>query len=133
MNRQVAEYKESNKTESALAALENEEFETPQTVFMVIAYQLYRLADIIDNTFEGKIEQTRVQRNDIMAAYILVVLVLAFLSWRFVLSFLKESVNQIKNVLAVLPADLVLASFILRSFLIKTSHGAVDTVKNELN
>ncbi len=46
---------------------------------------------------------------------------------------LREGVNKFKNVLAVLPADLVLASFILRSFLMKTSNGVLNAVKNDLS
>jgi len=42
-----------------------------------------------------------------------------------ILKRMKESVNNFKNVLKVLPGDVVFSSFILKTFLIKTTRNNV--------
>ena len=40
--------------------------------------------------------------------------------------------NRFKNVLRVFPVDLVLSSVLLKKFLIRTSNGAFEVVKNDI-
>lgn len=48
-----------------------------------------------------------------------------------VLAKVREADNQFKRVLQVFPANLVLSNYILKSYLLKISNGALDYFSNE--
>jgi len=128
----VQQYNSSNKTAAALQDVK-EQFVGPITLLLeMIKGEMSEMANLIDVKFEENLENTRSQRIDIIIGYTFLVICIGLLVWRTVLKVVRDSLNQFKNVLAVLPSDLVLGSFILRTFLIKTSQGTLDPVKNDL-
>ena len=54
------------------------------------------------------------------------------LGWIVILKKLGGSLDEIKDMLRVLPVDLVLSSFILKSFVIRTSNKTLDFIKNRI-
>lgn len=67
-----------------------------------------------------------------LVGVLLIIFGVASFGWIFGLKKLAESVNNFKNILRVLPAELVLSSFILKTVLTRTSKGILDQVKNEI-
>jgi len=130
---QAYKYKVSDKTEASLDTLENQSFETSALLYLVTTSQFDTLGSIINENFQQEIEKTRQQRTQIMAIYYVVAVVIGLILWKRIMTRLREGVNKFKNVLAVFPADMILASFILRSFLVKTSNGVLNFIKNDLS
>jgi len=128
----ITDYENSNKTEEALKSIKNEHFEETAILLLAAGLEIDLLATLIDERFEKDLDFTKKQRTYIFVGYILLVICVSFLVWRFVLKVFRRSINQFKNVLAVLPGDLVLGSFILRTFLMKTSKGVLDPIKHEM-
>ena len=54
-------------------------------------------------------------------------IVIGLLLWVFVLKGLSEVYNDFKKVLKTLPAEIVLARFSLKNFLMRTSKGALNS------
>jgi len=127
----ITKYKDSNKTEEALQGMKEEFFEILVLLQQVIRMELTELGDFIDGKFEEDLASARKGRGEILIGYILLIVCVSFLVWRVVLKRFGEAINEFKNVLSVLPGDLVLASFLLRNFLLKTSKGVLDSIKND--
>jgi len=130
-NTWIQTYEGSDKTVAALRDA-NERYYEGLTLIQQVARQgLMVLSDFIDKKFEADLDHTHKDRVYIVVGYVLLVVVVSLLVWRIVLMKFRETINDFKMVLSVLPGDLVLASFILRNVLIKTSKGILDHIKND--
>ena len=131
--RLIQEYEDSNKTEAALQELNKEFFEDEILLYLVATTETQLIADLINEQFEKDLDSTHRERVYVIVEYFVLVIVVSLLVWRIVLTKFRESINEFKNVLSVLPGELVLASFILRTFLLKTSKGVLDPIKSDLS
>ena len=128
----IQDYENSNKTKEALSSIKNEFFEETAILLLVAGAEIDLLSTLIDERFEKDLDFTNKLRIWIFVGYILLIICVSLLVWRTVLKVFRRSIDQFKHVLAVLPGDLVLGSFILKTFLIKTSKGVLDPIKNDI-
>jgi len=67
-----------------------------------------------------------------LAIFILYAVFASVIFWKYVYTRLRDEVNQFKNILRVLPGDIVLANFTLRAFLLKTSNKVLNSIRNDI-
>ena len=126
------EFFASDRSDAAITAIEGAHFQVLTGLGLLIAAQCTEINKILETDFDNKMEEARQERNYVLAGFSGVLFILCILGWVYVFHRLKEANNKFKRVLKTLPAHLVLSSFILKSFLIKTSKGALDFVKNDI-
>jgi len=90
------------------------------------------LGDLINTDFEDYSNSTSHQRTIIFGLFTGYLCVLVFSAWFAVLKKINEGDNDFKRVLKSLPPGLILPNFILKSFLLKTSQGIIDTLKDDI-
>ena len=126
-------YQSSDKSVSALRDIKALDLELSILLVVVIPGQGYEIELIIDEKYNNAKEKTDKQRNVTTGLFTFMIFVLAIGIWIDVLRKLKACYNNFKNVLRILPVSLVLSTFGLKSFLIRTSNGALDFIKNQIN
>ena len=125
-------YKRSDKSPSVLKNLRAHNFLLQTSACTTIVSQCDYISSVLNDSFEESLNSAENQRNSILIVFTIALAVLCILIWFYVLKKLREADNNFKKVLKTFPANLVLSSFILKTFLIKTSKGALDFVKNEI-
>lgn len=100
------------------AALDN--LNTFIETFDTIAAEAQLLAKIINTNLGQSISEAYFQRKLILIIFIISLFIIGTMIWIQILTRLKEVDNNLKNVLQVLPAELVLENFELKKFLFKT-------------
>ena len=123
---------DGDRSAAALKAIQLQNYDTLVAIKRVLSGGSTTIASIIDSDFEDHLVSYRSRRNMFFAILSVVLLVVFLLVWFTVLRQLKEVHNQFKKVLQTLPSNLILSSFLLKTFLMKSSHGTFDSVKSEL-
>ena len=128
----LEKYHASDKSVQALRDIEAVDFEYILTINLIITAQCQLVKDIITQKFDASIVNSQYQRKLNLALCSMALFLIGIFVWVYALKGLKNTWNQFKNVLRAFPAHLILSSFTLKSFLIKSSNGALDFVKNEI-
>jgi len=128
----LEKYQSSDGSEQALRDIEALHFEYALSLTMVTTAQCTLIREIISNKLNISIIDSHNERKVNLGIFTGVLLLVALFVWYQSLNSLRNTFNDFKNVLRALPAQLVLSSFILKSFLLKNSNGALDFVKNEI-
>lgn len=115
-----------------LFMLEFSDFDTLFATFITITDECVVIADKLDDIFERELVNMKTSRNIIFGVSLGILVIMGILVWIFLLRNVKEVNNDIKKVLQTLPAEFVLSSFILKTFLMNTSRGALDSVKSSI-
>jgi len=124
-------YEDSDKSESALMDIQTELYTEIPGYYGVLGNGAVTLSDIIDAKLEAQLESNNKSKIYSLIYCSVVAVIVGWLLWMLILRRLKEGVNQFKNVLKVLPAEVVLSSFLLKTFLRKTSKGGFDSFINQ--
>jgi len=132
LKNQLQRYQDSDKSAAFLKELKEDQLELIIELFVVANGGCRRLASLINDNFEKKVTQVSRETSLLLVFTMIGAVIINILLWKLLLLQLGKGVNQFKNVLKVLPPELVLSSFILKNFLIKTSRGLLETIKNEL-
>jgi len=122
----------SNKTEVELIAIQSADHTKLTAVAEVLGGQATQISQILLASFEQELDSVQHKRNIVMVVFALLAFVIGLTVGIFVLKRVREAENKFKNVLKLFPANLVLSSFLLKNFLVDTSEGALDSVKNDL-
>jgi len=125
-------YKQSDKSTQALHSLEATNFDVLVSIKRVLTGINFYLSKVIDDEIEEHIIHEQKYRKDIFIIFCIILVGLIVLVWIFIFSQIREVDNNLKKVLQTLPPELVLSSFILKSFLMKTSSGTLDTIKDKI-
>jgi len=125
-------YSNSDKTAEALKAIQLQNYDTLVSIKRVLSGGSTTIATIIDSDYENHMFSYRTRRHTFFIVLAISYFVMFFLIWFSILRHLKEVHNQFKKVIQTLPYNLILSSFLLKTFLIKSSAGALDSVKSEL-
>jgi len=123
-------YDASTKTEEELKAIEVANYDMLIAVKRVILGGVTFIGELLSGELDNHLESVRKERNLIFGLFTGYLIVLSILAWKTLLNKLREANNEFKRVLEVLPAEIVLSNFLLKSFLIKTSLGTLDSVKD---
>lgn len=132
VTRRLERYQNSDKSPAALRDIKAMDLQLSIFMIIVVSEEAKRIEEVLNEKYETVREQTDSQRNGLMAVFSVVILLLAIGVWIFVLKRLRTCYNNFKNVLRTLPVGLVLSSFGLKSFLLKSSKGSLDFVKNQI-
>ena len=132
MTDKLEAYKASNKTTAALVELQVKDYDIISYIYVVTLNEVELLASIVNEQYEEKMDADTNRRLMSLVGVLLIIFGVGIFGWIFVLKKLGESVNNFKNILRVLPAELVLSSFILKTALMRSSKGVLDQVKNEI-
>ena len=124
-------YEKSDKSYSSIQTLQGADFNLLSAVKRCLTGISFLITDILDKDIEGFVSSTKQKGNDILLAFILALVVNFVLIWIFVINKIANSYNQFKKVLQTLPAELILSSFLLKSFIVKTSQGMIDSIKDD--
>ena len=119
-------YVNSDKTDSALKKAKAKKLDLALATFMVLNDLQFKVADLIEDELSEEIAGYEKERKVVCGGWIGVILVMGYFCWRMVLRRMKESVNCFKNVLKVLPGEVVFSNFVLKTFLIRTTKERVD-------
>jgi len=128
----LAKYRSSDKSEASLRVIKEENFYMISIVYILGTLVAEELADTINEGFEEEIQRWDKTRKIQLVVFIFLVIFVCALLWRWVLVRLREGVNEFKNVLRVFPGELILTNYSLKTFLIFTSNGALDSIKNDV-
>jgi len=125
-------YQLSTKDSTVLTALESSDLQIVQSTILAISTQCTYIANRINSEFRKELDSAVKQRTLLLALFCVLLSVISLLIWVLVLNRLKDTNNEFKKVLKTLPTHIILSNFRLKSFLIKTSKGALDFVKNDI-
>ena len=107
-------------------------FDATSVMYIILVTSIQVMESILNDQLENQIEHINHQRTALVALFLVIIVVIGFLAWLVVLRGLKESLNKFKNVLKTLPPEVIFSSFLLKGFLVRTSKGALDSVKNQI-
>jgi hypothetical protein len=132
MTEKARDYQASNKTSEALEKLQTEDYDVITMIWTIVKYELRLISSKLHENFAEKVYEGNTYRALNFAYTMASILIAGILGWIVILKRLGGSVNEIKDVLRVLPVDLALSSFILKSFVIRTSNKTLDFIKNRI-
>ncbi len=90
------------------------------------------LVQKIDWEYENDFKNGRIE-NAIMNAVVYLMMIIVYVGLYFMaLRRFGEVENNFKKVLRIFPSSLILSNFVLKSYLLQTSHGALDPVLNKI-
>jgi len=125
-------YQNSDKSAQAKRDIEGLDIELLVALSIVITEQCTYIRDYLNTKTSENLDTSSTHKNIAIAVSSFAVFTLAIVFWVYIFKALREAYNKFKNVLRIIPPDLVLSSFLLKNFLIKTSNGALDFIKNEI-
>jgi len=125
-------YLGSDKSETALNSIRVRVFDTTSVMYIILVTSIQVMEDILNMQLEDHIHKISHQRAALVTLFLVIIVLVGFLAWLMVLRGLKESLNKFKNVLKTLPPEMIFSSFLLKGFLVRTSKGALDSVKNKI-
>ena len=102
----------------------DQEIYLPQ--FVNIAGQAQLIANIVDQNLAESISNAETQRVIFLVVFSISLFGVSLMIWVQILSKLREVDNDFKKVLQVFPSSLILSSFLLKTFLKKTSKEIVS-------
>ena len=125
------QYFASNKTVAALKAIQLQNYDYLVSVKRVLSGGSTVISSIIDADFENYIEETKAKEKMFNNYFYILGVVVLVLTWILIFNQLDESENQFKKVIKTLPARIVLSSFLLKCYLMKSSQGLLNSVKRD--
>ena len=125
-------YMASDKTGYSLYSIIGETGDPLYLSTVVLIEQSRVISDIIDERYEHDYLRMKRRLDVNLGIYVSVFIILALIGWLYLFSRLLETSNDFKRVLRVFPGDLVLSSFILKTFLLRTSKDALNTVRHNI-
>ena len=126
------EYDDSDKTASSLKALYIDLINAKLPKYLLVGQMSRILVQKIDWEYENDFKNGRIE-NGIMNGVIYLMMVIVCVGLYFgALKRFGEAANNFKKVLRVFPSSLILSNFVLKSYLLQTSHGALDSVLNKI-
>jgi len=132
LREKLQDYQASNKTTESLRSIKEQDFGMISLVYIVINAEGELLSSILNKNFESDVNSTHGIRLFLFVLLIVTTGIVAIFSWVFVFRKMKQSIACFKNVLRVFPPDVILPSFILKLFLMKTSQGILETIRNDI-
>jgi len=112
--------------------LEQDTFDTMAIHLSLIHASNAYLSKMSNNKFDHKMNHFNARRVFLVTGYSLALVIVSLFTWRLVLVKLINGVTEFKNVLRILPSDLVLSSYPLKMFLYRTSKQVFEAVKHEM-
>ena len=122
----------SDRTTASLKEIEVTGYDTLISLKRILTMEIAIISSTVSKTLEDYIKNGNNQRNLVFVVCSICLLILLCLVWVYILKRLSEADNQFKKVLRMLPGDLVFSSFLLKSFLMKTSHGLLNLTRDRL-
>jgi len=114
-------FEASDKTEQSLKAIESHDFDTLTTAKRFLTSGFTAIGLSIDAKLKDYITNFIRYRNLLVWISTIFYFVLVLLVWKFLLVHLKETHNNFKKVLQMLPGEIILSNHLLKNFLRKTS------------
>jgi len=133
MNNYLDTYDTSDKSAAVLMDIQRHIYNDVPALFVLMVNGALTLSDMIDNELGKQLKANQEGKVDFMVACSVVSVLMGILMWMFILRKLRDGTGQFKNVLKVLPADVILSSFILKTFLNKTSQGGFNSTSKSIN
>lgn len=122
----------SNKTSASLRYYQTSNYDIMLSLQRTIGDQSTYIGIRINNIFEAKFSNVKVQGNIAFSICIVALVIVSVLLWVLVFTQLREGINKFKNVLQAIPPSLILSNFVLKTFLIHTSKGLLDSSKTDM-
>jgi len=129
----LTQYEQSNKTEEFLSYLQVDSYHNS---IGPIVYSIVSLTSTVPNVLSkdfDKLSADNETQNELrMYLGALLLIALSILLKVLVIEKLKERDTEFRKILQAFPMDLVMKHFVLKSYLIQTSRGAFDSVRNQI-
>ena len=118
----IEDYENANKTTRAgVLKASQADLDKYLPMFSAIGGKAQLIASIVDNNLTKSISHAEFQRTFFFVVFLVSLSCVSLLIWFHILSKLREVANDFKKVLQVFPSALVLSSFLLKTFLKKSS------------
>ena len=126
----VEQYMHSDKSSDALRGIKIDSYDTFLAISYTITFQANLMSRIINDYFEAELTSSLSNRSTSLNLLIIFVILISVAAWVLIFRPMRNLHTQFKQILQALPPDLVLANHLLKSYLLKTSKGALDFVRN---
>jgi len=130
MNNYYDAYEASDKSDASLMDIQRTLYSEIPPLFVITNYGALTLSDLIDKKLEEVLKESTGNRFWFLFGCCSVTVVGGIFLWALILRKLMKGIMEFKNVLKTLPAELVLSSFILKTFLRKTSKSGFETFQS---
>jgi len=127
------EYEQSDKSLPILTKLQVKLTTTYPILLMRILISLSSsISTLLNESFVSFLNSTKEEIN-VLRGLIFVFVVLVSLTIHFwIVNPLKERENEFRKVLEALPAELAFSNFLLKAYILRTSYGMLDSIKNQI-
>jgi len=122
----------SDRTTASLKAIEVTGYDTLISLKRILTMEIAVISNTVSSKLGEYITNGNSQRTLVFVICSICLLILLCLVWVYILKRLSEADNQFKKVLRMLPGDLIFSSFLLKSFLMKTSQGLLNLTRDRL-
>jgi len=126
------QYLASDKSAASLKAIEARNLDVITANYILASAGSQFLSDIVDERFENELKDARQLRTLNIYLVVICLVILSCFMWFVILKNIKNSINHFNNILRVLPGDLVLSSFLLKTFLMKNCPSLLDPIRNDI-
>jgi len=128
-----SQYQQSNKSSESLKQLQLNFFHhgiipTSLSVINLVS----SLAGILKKSFDLNLQHHKLESDLTISLGSVVIIILGISMYFLVINKMRGRETEFRKVLQALPIDLVFSNFILKSYLIQTSKGAFDSIKNKI-
>ena len=98
----------------------------------IMSQQNQIISNIINQRLENSLSQTKINTDVNLGTFSLLLIVIALIGWFYLYGRLTETSNEFKKILQAFPASVILSSFTLKLFLLKTSKGVLNSIKHQI-
>ena len=126
----VQDFEASDKSKASLVEIKMDDYDLMSSIFTILVGGLDNLANLINDRLNVEIDRSHRVIIFILVFFCAFGVVVGLLGWIFLLKEIKEGVGRFKNVLRLFPAEVIFSSFLLKTFLLKTSRNTIGYVKN---
>jgi len=132
LEERYTQYNNSDKSYESLRNITKETFDEVTLPHTVLQFLASSVSDLVDQSYDEATDKANRDSLINLCMICLLLVITGSLSWWAVLRPVQETDNKMKNVLQMLPSNIVLSNFILKNYLVKTSNGTLNFVRNNI-
>ena len=125
-------YMSSDKSYAALKEIQVSTFLSAVAPNIVLSEETTLISTLLNTGYDSEIDKIKERSDIVWAAVCIVMLCVAVTAWFIVLKKVRNTDSEFKNVLQTVPPSIVLANFMLKAYLLRTTKGTLEFVRNDI-